>query len=337
MAAAQGRQGRGIVPVSAIEKGVFMRVLITGGSGVVGWALARHAISLGRETHITYLSHAVQMQGAEAHQLDITNETEVEQLIAKIKPDAIYHCAALTNVDKCETDHALADLHNSKATGFVARAAAKLKGAAGARQAGREDGEAGAGALLVYISTSYVFGASLAPLPEDAPYCPTTYYGQSKADGEKEVKAAGDSHLILRIDQPYGWVESFQKQNTVARVVKELGAGRAVREPKDWLNSPTYLNNFVQLAEALRGKGRRGTYNCVGADFLSRYEWALKIAGAFGLDKKLITQFDSSELKLPAKRPNVRLDISKAQADGGLKIFGIDEGLADMIKTRPKK
>ncbi len=303
-----------------------MRVLITGGSGVVGWALAKHALALGREVHFTYLSHPVQMAGVEAHQLDITDEQAVQRLIGDVKPDVVYHCAALTNVDKCETDHALADLHNSKATGFVARAAAKLTG-----------GASGAGALLVYVSTSYVFGTSLAPLPEDAPYCPTTYYGKSKADGEKEVKAAGDSHLILRIDQPYAWVEPFQKQNTVVRVVKELGAGRAVREPADWLNSPTYLNNFVQLAEALRGKGRRGTYNCVGADFLSRYGWALKIARSFGLEEKLVTPFDSSELKLPAKRPNVRLDISKAQAESGLKIFGIDDGLADMVRSQPKK
>ena len=295
-----------------------MRVLITGGSGVVGWSLARHALALGREVHLTYLSHPLRLEGAQAHALDVTDEAAVAALIARVCPDAVYHCAALTSVDLCETQPALGRLHNTTATGFVAHAAAS------------------AGATLLYLSTSFVFGASLAPLSEQAPCHPATRYGESKAEGEREVRRAGDDHLILRIDQPYGWVEAHQKQNTVVRVVHALEAGQAVREPSDWFNSPTCLNDFVLLAEALRSRSKRGTYNCVGADFLSRYEWAQRIARAFGLDGSRVSSFPSSELKLPALRPRVRLDISKAQADAGRPICGIDAGLADMVRTRPR-
>lgn len=296
-----------------------MRILITGGSGVVGWALAKHFIKLGHEIHFTYHSHPVQLSGAAGYELDLSRIAGIQTLVDRVKPQVVFHCAALTNVDLCETDHALADAHNITATEAFANACGAMD------------------AKLVYISTSYVYGASAEPIGEDTPYHPTAYYGYTKAEGEKAVRKAAPNHLIMRIDQPYGWVEPHQKKNTVVRIVEALEAGKKVREVVDWINSPTYIPDIGRISQALLERNHTGTYNSTGPDFISRYEWGLKIAKAFRLDEKLIEPFNSAELKLPAKRLNVHLLVDKVERDAGIRPSTIDEGLAEMVRTRPKK
>ncbi|QQG40214.1 MAG: SDR family oxidoreductase [Candidatus Aenigmatarchaeota archaeon] len=288
-----------------------MRVLITGGSGTLGYALAKAFAARGDEAIVTYASRNPRQSTVVAHPLDIRDAKAVSELISMVKPRVVVHCSALTNVDLCETDRALADAVNVQGTENVINACKT------------------ANAKIVYVSTEAVFDGSKDAYAEDDIPNAINYYGATKLKGEELVRASGLKHLIVRTSQPYGLVEPWHKTNTVLRAVEKMRAGESVREPRDWYNSPTYIPDFVNAVLDLIDKGRMGTYNVVGSDFVNRYDWAVAVAGVFGLDAKLIEAVDSSAFGLPAKRQRVKLSIEKI-TKLKIKMRGVVEGAQAM-------
>ena len=170
---------------------------------------------------------------------------------------------------------------------------------------------------------------------EDSELCPVNYYGKTKQLAEEAVKDSGLDYLILRTDQPYGRLETWQKDDNVCRVVKKLQQGAELTEPIDWYNNPTYIEDFVDATARLIKNKNAGTYNLVGPDFINRYDWALKIALAFDFKKFVIKPVSSEAFNLPAKRPMANLSNEKAQKDARIKFLSVDSALEHMKKLRP--
>src|SRR3954469_14295308 len=105
-----------------------MRLLVTGAAGMLGRDVVSPAEGAGHD--VTALSR---------RDLDITDPRAVAKAVLDAKPSAVINCAAWTDVDGAEADEAAACAVNGDAAGHVARAAAQ------------------AGALVVHLSTDYVF------------------------------------------------------------------------------------------------------------------------------------------------------------------------------------
>ena len=119
---------------------------------------------------------------------DITDENAIDAVFAQHAPDAVVHCAAMTAVDRCETERDLAFRLNALGTANVAAACARR------------------GIRLIAISTDYVFeGDADRPYTEfDRPTGGRTVYGQSKFAGEEAVRSLCPNHVIARISWLYG-------------------------------------------------------------------------------------------------------------------------------------
>ena len=151
-----------------------MKILITGGRGMLGRTIARRLS--GHEVVTTDLP-----------ELDLACAREVRAGVSTIRPDVVVHCAAMTAVDRCETERDLAYRVNAIGSANVASACHR------------------AGARLVAISTDYVFeGTGDRPYDEWAPTGPRTVYGASKLAAEAAVRAHCPDHVILRSAWLYG-------------------------------------------------------------------------------------------------------------------------------------
>jgi len=164
-------------------------VLILGAAGRLGRALARvypRAVLTG-------------------HDLEITDGAAVREFVAVLRPSLVYNCAALTDVDACEEDPARAMAVNGEGAGHVARACARV------------------GAVLVHLSTDYVFGgAKDGYLESDGPD-PVNAYGRSKALGEARVREAGGDWRIVRTSRLFGPGENdFASQMRTRSLVKPV-------------------------------------------------------------------------------------------------------------------
>lgn len=293
-----------------------MRIFISGGSGVIGSRLIRSLSRNGNEVFCTFLTHPYFPKGCTSYKLDITERGPTIDLITRIKPEITIHTSALTNVDLCETDWKLANKINIEGTKNVVDACRKVN------------------SKIVYISTSNIFDGKKKVFSEDDKPNPINYYGFTKLVGEKMVVSSQLPFLILRTDQPYSWVEKWQRKSFVMWVLEKLKAGKIVEVFMDWYNNPTFLDDFIGITNELIKKEKEGTYHIVGSDFLNRYKWALKIAKIFGEDQNLIHPARSEQSELPAKRANANLSNSKIQKEIGIKPLGVEEGLKLMLKQR---
>ena len=117
-----------------------MKILITGAKGQLGCELVR--ILESGKAEIGPIPECYRQAGVvctDVDSLDITDEAAVADFVAQGGFDLLINCAAMTNVDGCETAREAAFAVNAQAPGNLARAAAAT------------------GAKMVQVSTDYVF------------------------------------------------------------------------------------------------------------------------------------------------------------------------------------
>lgn len=282
------------------------KILIIGASGLLG----SKAYEIGKKKYQvfgTYLEHKVDDENV--IKLDVTKRNDVFKIIDKIKPDLVIDTHSITNVDYCETHQEEAWLVNVEGLKNVAEACKVF------------------GCKLVFISTDYVFDGTKTKYCEKDKPKPLNYYGKTKLIGEKIIEILDVNHLILRTSVLYG-VGGFGKKPFVLWVIENLKSGNEISVAIDQFNNPTLADNLAEIIYKLYEKDVSGLFHVVGKDNVSRYELALKVAGIFGLNEKLIKPVLSAELRQIAIRPK-KLDLStkKLQRVLGVVPLGIDDGL----------
>ncbi len=292
-----------------------MKICVIGGSGVIGSKLVKFFSNKGNDVSYTFWTNELNLPG-NSKKLNITEINETIDFLKKGHFDVVIHSAALTDVDLCESNKALADSINISGTENIVE---------GCRLADTK---------LIFISTSFVFDGKNPEYFEDENISPVTHYGYTKFRGEQSVKNSGLKFLILRTDQPYCWLEKGQHTNSVIRVLKTLKAGKILNEITDWYNTPTYVLDFVNATSILLEKDATGIFHVVGSDYINRYNWSLQIAEIFGLDETKIKPIKSDVLDLVAKRVNVNLKNSKLSQETGIEMKGVNEGALEMLRCQ---
>lgn len=74
------------------------KLLITGGSGLLGHAIAIEAIR-DFDVYATFNRHAPQIAGCILCKLDLTDAAGTMSLFSEIRPDVVIHTAALRSID----------------------------------------------------------------------------------------------------------------------------------------------------------------------------------------------------------------------------------------------
>jgi dTDP-4-dehydrorhamnose reductase len=282
-----------------------MRILITGGSGLLGGALINASITLGVGIIPTYHSTPV---GRRSVQMDIQDAEEVKRVLHEAEPDCVIHAAAMTNVDLCEDDPPRAWAINAEATKHVADACNN------------------AGAKLIYISTDYVFDGQSGPYSEEAVTHPINVYGESKLAGER-FTMAHPGNIVARVCVLYG----VGRPNFVTWVMDSLRKRIPITVVTDQYNTPTYVGNCAHALLTMCTLDLHGTYHVSGRERLNRYEFARAIAEVFGLNKNLIKASTSNLLHQRAKRPtDSSLIVEKAEKALGMRLANVREGLTKM-------
>ena len=257
---------------------MVMKVLITGAGGMVGRALAEHCRSRGDE-----------VAAFERAGLDITDERAVREAFSLNHPDAVFNCAAWTDVDGCELDPQRAFLVNSQGVEILATAS---------RQAG---------AVFVTISTDYVFDGRKAEgfyTQRDDPH-PLSAYGASKLEGERRAQIASARTVVVRS----GWMFGAGGRNFLAQAATRARRGEPMRAISDSYGTPTYAPDLAARLRELAALDLPGVYHVVNSGEGASYEsFAREAAAATGAEQALIEGVAADSLKRLAPRPrNSRL------------------------------
>ncbi len=263
-----------------------MKIMITGCNGQLGNEL--QSILKSGKSEIGVAPQDVigaEVLPVDIDTLDISDISAVNEFVNANKPDVIINCAAMTNVDGCESDYVTAFKVNALGVKNLAVCAEKI------------------GAKFVHVSTDYVFAGN-----GTKPYCewdkvdPQSVYGASKALGEKYALSFCKKSFVVRTSWLYGYIgKNFVK--TVRRVIKSNGGIGVVCDQR---GNPTNANDLAHHLLKLAVTEEYGIYHCTGEGECSWYDFAVKIAEYSGLGDTVTpctTEEYNAKFNVPTKRP----------------------------------
>jgi dTDP-4-dehydrorhamnose reductase len=254
-----------------------MKIIVLGAGGRLGAALLRKY----REKYdIAAFNHA---------QLDLASLDDLRGKLGAMNFDVLINAAAFTNVDACETESDRAFLINAEAVGVLAEVC------------NAKD------AKLIHFSTDYVFdGEKRAPYTEEDQASPISLYGESKLAGEKNVLAAENGHLVVRVS----WVFGPDRPSFIDAMINRAQQAEKIDAISDKFSTPTYTHDVSRMLPQFFDRGvESGILHFANAGKCSWQEyaqWALDCCRDAGIPLKARTvgALKLSEMKnWVARRP----------------------------------
>lgn len=294
-----------------------MKILVTGSNGLLGQKLSA---LLQKEPGIKLIAtgrgkSAIPLTNGEYRTMDICNEKDVSDTLSRLQPDVLINGAAMTMVDKCETEREACWQANVTAVEYLVKACEDLH------------------VHLVHVSTDFIFDGNHGPLDETAAPAPVNFYGESKLAGEKVIMNSAIDWCILRTVLVYGITNDMSRSNIVLWVKESLEKGKTIQVVNDQWRTPTLAEDLAMGCFLAAKKNAKGIYNISGKDFMTPYDIAIRTAAYFGLDKNLIKPADSNTFKQPARRPlKTGFIIDKARKELGFEPHSFEEGIDLMAK-----
>jgi len=263
-----------------------LKVMVTGRSGLVGRAAVSHCASQGE--HVIALDHGG---------LDIADESKVNAAFDRERPDVVINCGAWTDVDGCELDPDRAQNINARGPELLALACRR------------------AGALLITISTDYVFDGEKDGFytQRDQPN-PLSVYAKSKLDGERRAQIAWARTIIVRS----GYIFGAGGKNFLSSILERAGRGERLLAINDMFGTPTYAPDLARQLHRLAQIDLPGIYHVVNAGEGCTFEaFARRAFAIANLDPGLLEGVSLNTIRRPAPRPrNSRLRCLLSEAIG---------------------
>ena len=285
-----------------------MNILVTGASGQLGLSV-RDAANCSDNN---FVFSDIRAEG-DVIPLDITDASAVSKVLKDNEISAVINCAAYTDVNRAESEPAIADMVNCKAAGVLASAAAQ------------------ADALLVHISTDYVFaGDSCRPYTEADATSPLGVYGRTKLAGEKAIEASGCRYLIIRTS----WLYSNYGKNFYKTMVDLTASRPVVKVVSDQTGTPTWASDLAEaIITILDGNMpfESGVYHYSNEGVCSWYDFAKEICAGVGhlCD---VMPCRSEDYPSPVRRPHFSvLDKTRFKETFGIEIPHWRESLLSCI------
>ncbi len=290
------------------------RVLIIGASGFVG----KKTFSVMRSAGFEVFGTGNSRVSEGFLKLDCNNKDQIKEIFDKVKPEVVIDSHGLVSPDQCEKNKEEAYKVNVDGTRNLVEASRA------------------AGSKFVYISTDYVFDRKDKIYREMDLVNPLNIYGKTKAEAERIVLAYPNS-LVLRVSTIYGYNDKNDKSNFAKFVYMALKEGKQIRCITDQWTCPTFIDDIAASIIILLDKNRTGIYHVVAPEFLSRYDFAMKVAEVFGLDSKSISPAKTADMNFIALRPlMLNLSVKKLESEG-LKTSNCLEGLRTMKRQMEVK
>ena len=284
------------------------KILITGSTGQLGNALGK----VFKSRYDLVSTSRTKPSKSTNYFLDITNSLLVKDMVSAISPDIIINLAALTNVDLCESNPDLAHAINFQGVKNLVNV---FKGP------------------IIHLSTDYVFDGKLGQYKEDDITNPINVYGVTKYKAEKILLEKSKESLVIRTNVLYDY-QSKAKSSFLNWVVDSLKRGEKIKVVDDQFNNPTWTDSISVVVDRAIKADLNGLIHWGDFDWISRYDFANKIADKFNLQSNLIEPIKTEELNQVAPRPlNGGLDTTLAQDLLRLEPPLIDDCLNQIIEN----
>jgi len=291
----------------------FMKILITGANGFLGYYLVEQllnknyeVIATGRgQSRLPFSKH----KNFHYEEMDFTDPFSIHDVFEKIKPEVVVHAGAMSKPDECELDQMKAYLVNVEGTVQLLINAEDIK------------------SFFIFLSTDFVFDGERGMYNENDIPNPVNYYGRTKLEAEEAVKEYEFDWAIVRTVLVYGINHSGH--NNILKIVKEkLEKGEEYNIVDDQVRTPTYVEDLATGIVTIIEKKATGVFHLSGKDMLTPYQMAIKTAEILNLDSSVLKKVTAESFSQPARRPlKTGFVIDKARKELGYEPLSFEEGL----------
>ena len=290
-----------------------MKILITGGSGLLGQYLNTE-LSKNNDILTLYNKNIGNCIDFKSVKADITKTHRLEKIFENFLPDIVIHAASISNPqDAGKLNPKIVYAVNVTATKQIAELCEKYK------------------AKLIYTSTDLVYaGYRGSMLKEDAKLIPISIYAETKLMGEVKIQETFDNYLILRMALLYGFGLSHSK-NHFSQMHEDLTNHKKVKLFYDQFRTPLSLIEAAKIISSLcKGDIKNEIINTGGRERLSRVELGEILCDNAGFDKSLIEKISMNEFKDLPMVADVSMNTEKLQSYG-IKLKSVDESIKEIL------
>ncbi|MFO7447681.1 MAG: SDR family oxidoreductase [Ignavibacteriaceae bacterium] len=290
-----------------------MKILITGGSGLLGGYL-NLLLSKSNDILTIYNNNQGNCKDFNSAKVDITDYKNVEEIFSSFRPDVVVHTAAVSSPQKAsDMPSKLVYRINVNAAKNLAELCESYK------------------AKLIYTSTDLVYaGYRGSMLNEDAKLIPVSLYAETKLMGEQKISETFDNYLILRTALLYGFGIGGSK-NHFHDIYLKLKNGQQVKLFSDQFRTPLALADAARMIEQLCTPDiKKEIINFGGKERVSRFELGERLCEAAKFDKSLIEKISMNDITDIPLVADVSMNTDKLQSFG-IMAKSIDESLKEIL------
>jgi dTDP-4-dehydrorhamnose reductase len=272
------------------------KILLLGATGQVGWELHRCLMTVGEVVATT------------RQDIDLTNNQDIMDAVAAIRPDLLINAAAYTAVERAEDEPEVANQVNGYALEAISICAKKYR------------------FPVIHYSTDYVFdGTKATPYTHEDKPNPINAYGRSKLLGEQILQSSGVPYLIFRTS----WIYGMRGKNFLLTMLKLAKERQEIKVVNDQYGTPTWSRFVAQATAHVLVRGIQdvkryfesccGIYHLTPSGATNWYEFAKAIFTIFRHDFVQVLPIPSDEYPTKAKRPKfsvLKPNFQQLYADG---------------------
>jgi dTDP-4-dehydrorhamnose reductase len=286
------------------------KILIIGASSKIGLnitTILKNKFLSNFEVFGTYNSQKI----SQFDKLDIINHEMIEKIFLKIKPNFVILTAALIRPITCEENKTLAWKTNVDSVKKIVEECKKIN------------------SKLIFLSSDYVYSGKDSIIEETETLKPLNYYGKTKLEGENIVSTL-QKFLIIRT----AWVNDVNpnSKSFVIQVINALKKNEIIDVPIDQFGHPTYSTNLAEIIIELILKDANGVFHITGSTYISRFDFAKKIAKAFCLNPDLIHGIRTPSNSLIQRPLKINLNLNKLKSIITTNPLTLDEQL-NLMRT----
>ncbi len=294
----------------------FMKILITGGSGLLGQYLNLQ-LAKNNEILTFYNSQIGNCKNFNSARVDITNQEKLNEIFSSFKPEVVIHTAAVSNPN-IASKLSSKDVYkiNVNATKNFAELCEKYK------------------SKLIYTSTDLVYaGYRGSMLVEEGKLIPVSIYAETKLMGEVKIQETFDDYIILRTALMYGIGLNNSKCH-FHEMYNNLKDGKQARLFTDQFRTPLALLDAARMIDELIQKDiKNEIINFGGPERVSRFQLGEKLCEATSLDKNLLIPISMNDIPDMPQVADVSMNTDKLKSYG-IKQNSIDECISQIIKGK---
>lgn len=290
-----------------------MKILITGGSGLLGQYL-NSKLSKEYDILTLYNSNEGNCNKYNSLKINLTDFYELKKIFISFNPDIVLHTAAISRPELCDAlpENFVIDV-NVNSTDLLAGLCEST------------------GSKLIFTSTDLVYDGSRGQmLNEDAALKPVSLYAETKVRSEDIIKKKFENYIILRTSLLYG-IGLNHSTNNFHVMYNNFLQNKKTKLFYDQFRTPLSLNDASRLIELLlKTDVKNITLNFGGRERVSRVELGEILCNVGKFDKSLIEKISMHEIPALHKVADVSMDTSLLQSFG-LKPKSIEESISLIV------